>query len=128
MGGVVEALRAECLAAVYAQKRGSVVLVLDAFGQLDQVVPARRLRIELGERYGRVGRRLELLDDVDRALDVAAVLLQLGERQTDRVSINRELGGDSRGDRQLEMRVEVAGDELVGRGVLACGKGVAEEA
>ena len=122
MGGVVESLLAECLAAKYAQQSGSVIFVLDAFGQLDQLVPASGLGIELGERNGRVGRRLELLDDVNRAFDVTVLLLQLGERQADRVSVNRELGSDSLGDRQLEMRVAVAGDELVGCWILALAK------
>ena len=70
MGGIVEALLAEGLAAEDAQERGSVVLVLHPLGQLDHVVPAAGLGVELGERDRGVGGRLELLDDVDRAGEV----------------------------------------------------------
>ena len=52
MGGIVEALLTKCLSAEDAEKRGGVVLVLQALSQLDDVIPAACLSVELGQRNG----------------------------------------------------------------------------
>ena len=71
----MEALLPEGMATEDAQQRGGVVLVPHPLGELDHVVPAFGLGVELGERDRGVGRRLELLDDVDRAVEVAVSCL-----------------------------------------------------
>src|SRR4051794_10830685 len=81
VGGIVEALLSERLAAKNTQQRRGVVLVLHALREFNHVIPALGLRVELSERDRRVGRRLELLDDIDRAGNVSLVLLELGERE-----------------------------------------------
>jgi len=52
-------------------------------------------------------------------LQVAAVLLEVGEPKPDGIPVDRELGGDALRDRKLEMREQVGGDELVLGRVLA---------
>jgi hypothetical protein len=49
VGGVVEALLAKGLVAENAQERRGVILVLHPLGELDHVVPALGLGIELCE-------------------------------------------------------------------------------
>jgi hypothetical protein len=99
------------------KQRRRVILVPHPLGQLDHVVPALGLGVELRERDSRVGRRLKLLDNVDCSTEVAVVLLQLRERKADGVTVDRQFGGDALGERELKPGEEVAGDEFVlGRG------------
>jgi hypothetical protein len=117
--GIVEPLLAESLAAEDAEERRCVVLVLHSFGELDHIAPALGLSVQLGERDGRIRGRLELLDDADRTLEVAVVLLQLSEREPNRVTIDGKLGRHSMRDREREPSEQVLGDELVLGRVLA---------
>jgi hypothetical protein len=63
-----------------------VILVCRSLGERDDVVEATGAQVELCEGDGGAGRGLELLDDVDRALEVLLVLTKLSERDADRVS------------------------------------------
>lgn len=48
--------------------------------QFDEVLEPARLGVQLGQRHRCVGRRLDLLDDVDRSLVIPERLMDLGEQ------------------------------------------------
>ena len=62
------------------EKGGCVVLVLDAVGELRlHVVLAPGLGVQLGEGNCGIGRRFELFDHVDGALNLSGLLAEFGE-------------------------------------------------
>ena len=126
-GGPEVALLPEGDTPEHTQQRSGVIVIGNAFRELDDVPVAVGAGVQLGEGQGGERGRLKLLDDVDGGGQVASALVELCEGEADAVAVRAELGGDAGNDGEGHLGGHVLGHERVGGRVLPGGEHPGEQ-